>query len=134
MLSGEMAHRIWAYWGRNISESRGKRRKIINKVAQAYEAGESVSYTSYDSSWWIELATTSNNLAEYSTLFQTHIYKLTCADKNLGLIDKILRILSMVKGVDALTSGDLRTDHGDREEVKILLDIGQRIGASGGGA
>ena len=40
----------------------------------------------------------------------------------------------MVKGVDALTSGDLRTDHGDREEVKILLDLGQRIGASGGGA
>jgi len=38
----------------------------------------------------------------------------------------------MAKGVDALTSGDLGTDHGDREEVKILLDIGQRIGASGG--
>jgi len=53
-------------------------------------------------------------------------------DKHLTLLDKILRILSMAKGVDALTSGDLGTDHGDREEVKILLDIGQRIGASGG--
>jgi hypothetical protein len=54
-------------------------------------------------------------------------------DKHLELLDKILRILSMAKGVDALTSGDLRADHGDREEVKILFDIGQRIGASGGG-
>jgi hypothetical protein len=41
MLSGELAHRVWAFWGRDVSESRGKRRKIINKVAQAYEAGES---------------------------------------------------------------------------------------------
>lgn len=39
MLTGELAHRVWAHWGRNISESRGKRRKIINKVAQVYEVG-----------------------------------------------------------------------------------------------
>jgi hypothetical protein len=40
----------------------------------------------------------------------------------------------MAKGVDALTSGALRVEHGDREEVRILLDIGQRIGASGAGS
>jgi hypothetical protein len=41
-------------------------------------------------------------------------------------------MLSMDKGVDALTSGDLAADHGDREEIRILLDLGQRIGAFGG--
>jgi hypothetical protein len=41
-------------------------------------------------------------------------------------------MLLTAKGVDALTSGDLKADHGDREEVKILLDLGQRIGAFGG--
>ena len=40
MLTGELAHRVWAYWGRDMSESRGKRRKIINKIAQTYEAGK----------------------------------------------------------------------------------------------
>jgi len=40
----------------------------------------------------------------------------------------------MAKGVDALTNGDLKADHGNREEVRILLDLGQRIGASGGGS
>ena len=40
----------------------------------------------------------------------------------------------MAKGVDALTSGKLEADHGGREEVKMILDIGQRISASGGGS
>lgn len=40
-------------------------------------------------------------------------------------------MLSTAKGVEALVSGDLKKDHGERDEVKILLDLGQRIGKYG---
>jgi hypothetical protein len=42
MVSGDLANRVWSHWGRDQMESRGVRRKIINTVAQAYEAGESL--------------------------------------------------------------------------------------------
>jgi hypothetical protein len=41
-------------------------------------------------------------------------------------------MLLTAKGVQVLVSGELKRDHGDREEVKILLDLGQRIGGKHG--
>jgi len=40
----------------------------------------------------------------------------------------------MAKGVDALTSGNLEADHGERAEVKMVLDMSQRIRAASGGS
>lgn len=44
------------------------------------------------------------------------------------MIEKVFRMLLTEQGVHALTSRELQEDHGEREEIKILLDIGQRIG------
>jgi hypothetical protein len=41
MLEGELADAVWNHWGRNTEDSRGRRRKVINRAAQAYEAGKS---------------------------------------------------------------------------------------------
>lgn len=41
-------------------------------------------------------------------------------------------MISTTKGVDVLTSGELLEDHGEREEVKVLFDLGQRIESYGG--
>ena len=41
MVFGDLADRVWSHWDRPQLESRGVRRKIINTVAQAYEAGMS---------------------------------------------------------------------------------------------
>ena len=48
-------------------------------------------------------------------------------ERHLGLIEKVMKMLSTAKGVDILTTGELKEDHGEREEIKILLDLCQRI-------
>lgn len=52
---------------------------------------------------------------------------LNFKERHLGLAEKVLKMLSTAKGVDVLTSGELQEDHGEREEVKVLLDLCQRI-------
>ena len=39
MMSGELSDRIWVHLGRDAGESKGRRRKVLNAVAQAYESG-----------------------------------------------------------------------------------------------
>lgn len=40
LLAGELADRIWVYWQRDVTESKGRRRRVVNCVAQTYEAGK----------------------------------------------------------------------------------------------
>lgn len=133
MLSGSLADRVWAHLCRATSETKGRRRKIVNSVAQAYEAGathpdetpceyadhcNSARPTMRQSSgiWWVADRVKRD---------------LTKAERHLKLIEKILPMLSTEQGVHALTSGELQQDHGEREEVKILLELGDGIGRYG---
>lgn len=135
-LAGEMADQIWAHFGRSNSESKGRRRKIVNSVAQTYEAG----MFRHCSAHHLCLSTAQRLLRSATikrNMVSCHLIEPSCrcwlmeTERHLGLVEKILRMLKTEQGVYALTSGELQQDHGEREEVKLLFELGRAIGQYG---